>query len=115
VTGAPSRLESDSADTVRNAGVSEPVDDGDSWVLAGLGCEMLRVVARYADELVVRLDGGPSGVRRIAAEAFGAPAPPDLTSVEAAAKAVGLSLSVGRTVDSFLVWLSVEDRQPQSG
>ncbi|HEX4863053.1 MAG TPA: hypothetical protein VFV02_03220 [Acidimicrobiales bacterium] len=107
VTGTPSRLERDAAEHGGAAAVmvaGGAVDQNGGWVLAGLGCELLRLVARHADELVVRLEGG----RAIVAEAFGAPALGDLSSVEAAVKAAGLSLKVGQTAESCVVWLTSE-------
>ena len=110
VTGTPSRLETDGVegDGTRAVAPGDAATDRDgSWILAGLGCELLRLVARHADELVVRLEVGPEVVG-IMAEALGATALGDLSSIEAAAKAAGLTLSVGQTAESCVVWLSSE-------
>lgn len=110
VTGTPSRLE---PDPIERYGTG-PVAPGDaaaagegSWILVGLGCELLRLVARHADELVVRLEGRPQAPG-IMAEALGATALGDLSSIEAAAKGAGLTLSVGQTGESWVAWLTSE-------
>jgi hypothetical protein len=114
VTGTPSRLELQRADGQtdsgewEDAGASEPSgDDGfatNPWTIGGLGCEMLRVVARYADELVVTLTSRQGGLG-VSAEAIGSPSSPDLAAIEEAAKAIGLTVTCEQSGDGFVVQL----------
>lgn len=117
VTGTPSRFESDGGEGGRSeiSGTQSPIDAGPSWVLAGIGCELMRVVARYADELLVSLEGTARGAPRLRAEALRAPAVGDLSSMEEAAKAVGMNLSAGPTADGFVVWLTWEGSSQEEG
>ena len=117
VTGTPSRLEPDAVgrDATGSVAPGDAAADGDgSWVLAGLGCELLRLVARHADELVVRLEGPPHSPE-IMAEALGATALGDLSSIEAAAKGAGLTLTVGQTAESCVAWLTSDVGQGGRG
>jgi hypothetical protein len=110
VTGTPGRLESGDAGpgSAGAAGPESIVDEAKLWMLGSLGCELLRVVARYADEMVVRLHPGPSMAPALVARGLGARSVPDLTSVEMAAKALGVSVSVEQTADGFEVTLSAD-------
>jgi hypothetical protein len=83
-------------------------DDPRLWMIGSLGCELARVVARYADEMVVRLEARSEAGLSIDAEAFGARSLPDLSSVEMAAKAMGVSMTVGQTDEGFVVRLSAD-------
>ena len=117
VTGTPSRLEPDAVGRDGTGAVASgdaAADGKGTWVLAGLGCELLRLVARHADELVVRLEG-PAHAPGIMAEALGATALGDLSSIEAAAKVAGLTLSVGQTAESCVAWLTSEAEQGGRG
>ena len=128
VTGTPSRLEPEAVERAGTAavaavamaavGVAEQAHgaaDGEAgWVLAGLGFELLRLVARHADELVVRLEGRPNP-HAIMAEALRATTLGDLGSIEAAAKGAGLTLSLGQTAEGLVVWLTSEIEQERRG
>jgi hypothetical protein len=108
VTGTPGRLEAGGGAGVRAGGGDDSVDDAKLWMIGTLGCELVRVVARYADEMVVRLEPGPAMAPAVVAEALGARAAPDLSSVEMAAKALGVSLVVEQTEDGFVVRMSAD-------
>ncbi|HEX6395107.1 MAG TPA: hypothetical protein VFZ97_16860 [Acidimicrobiales bacterium] len=103
VTGTPSRLENAGSGR-SNAGV----DDPKVWIMGSLGCELLRIVSRHADEMVVRLDPGPGMAPALAVESLGARSLPDLTSVEIAAKALGITVTVEQLGDGFVARMSAE-------
>ena len=101
VIGTPGRLEQEST----GGGNDEP----GVWVLGALGCELLRVVARGADEIVVRLESAPGVPPVVVAEGLGGDSPPDLSSIEMGAKALGLSLGVEHAGDGFVVRLLADE------
>ena len=101
VIGTPGRLEPE--------GTGGANDEPSLWVLGALGCELLRVVARNADELVVRLESGPGVPPAVVAEGLGGDPPSDLSSIEMGAKALGLSLAAERAGDGFIVRLSTDE------
>lgn len=106
VTGTPSRLETDPALAGRAEGApGEVANDAKLWMVGSLGCELVRVVARYADEMVVRLTPGPGMAPALEAEALVAHGLPEFVSVEMAAKALGVSLASEQTAEGFVVRL----------
>jgi hypothetical protein len=104
VTGTPGRLEQD------GEGAGAGADEASVWVLGALGCELLRVVARYADEVVVRLEAAPGMAPAIVAEGLRGSIPAELSSIEMGAKALGVSLEVEQAGDGFVATLSAESR-----
>lgn len=109
VTGTPGRLEQG------GEGAGAGADETGVWVLGALGGELLRVVARYADEVIVRLEAGPEAAPAIVAEGLGGIVPTDLSSIEMGAKALGVSLDVEETGDGFVARLSAEAAPPRPG
>lgn len=106
VAGTPSRLETDPAVAGRADGApGEIADDTKLWMVGSLGCQLVRVVARYADEMVVRLKPGPGMAPALEAEGLVAHGLPELASVEMAAKALGVSLAAEQTAEGFVVRL----------
>ena len=122
VTGTPSRLETAGAgrrseagaggagvaDRTAGTGADSIVDDPKLWIMGSLGCELLRIVSRYADEIVVRLDPGPGMAPALAVESLGARSMPDLSSVEIAAKALGITVAVEQVGDGFVARMSAD-------